>query len=233
MPPSRPCSQLLSWMTFETCRCVGGAWVHANFGSGGRRSSAAQVGPDHATHLHRGIGRGTDLVGEAELLGLVHHVHAPAVDVELPAVVHAAQAAVLVAAEEERHPPVRAVLLEQADLAPAVAEGHQLLAQELDAHRWAIGLRQLPRQERRHPVPAHRGAHGGAGADTGRSLVVVVCQHDLASSVGRRASRADRGARARGYGFLSFISSREGKGTRGIESSACSARRGPTPRSVR
>ena len=156
----------------------------------------AQVGPDHAAHLHGGIGRGADLVGEAELLGLVHHVHAPAVDVELPAVVHAAQAAVLVAAEEEGHPPVRAVLLEQADLAPAVAEGHQLLAQELDAHRWAIGFRQLPRQERRHPVPAHRVAHGGAGADAGRSLVVVVCQHDLASSGPARIQGGNAGRAA-------------------------------------
>ncbi len=36
MPPSSPCSQLLSWITFETWRCEGGAWVQAKWGSGGR-----------------------------------------------------------------------------------------------------------------------------------------------------------------------------------------------------
>ena len=34
-PPSSPCSQLHSWMTLLTCRCVSNACVHANFGKGG------------------------------------------------------------------------------------------------------------------------------------------------------------------------------------------------------
>ena len=137
----------------------------------------SEVGPDDAARLRRRVGRGADLVREAQLLRLVHHVHAAAVDVELPAVVDAAQAAVLVAAEEERHEPVRAVLVEEPDAAARVAEGDQLLAEQLDAHRRAVGPGQLPREERGDPVAPQRLAHRGAAADARHSLVVFACHH--------------------------------------------------------
>ena len=38
MPPSRPCSQLHSWITFDTWMCVAGTRVHAKCGGGGIRS---------------------------------------------------------------------------------------------------------------------------------------------------------------------------------------------------
>ena len=57
------------------------------------------------------------------------HVDAGAVDVELPAVIDAADAAFLVAAEPEIGAAMRAVLVDDADPAAAVAEGQQFLAQ--------------------------------------------------------------------------------------------------------
>ena len=48
MPPSTPCSQLLSWITFDTVMCVGGTRVHANDGGAGRRAGGpryAQITP--------------------------------------------------------------------------------------------------------------------------------------------------------------------------------------------
>src|SRR5262249_58775345 len=96
---------------------------------------------------------------EGEFLRLVHHVDAAAADVELPAVVDAAQPALLVAAEEERGAPVRAILVEQAHPALGIAEGHQVLAQKLDPDRWPVWLRQVPRDQRGDPVPTHGGPH--------------------------------------------------------------------------
>src|SRR5207248_6001426 len=60
----------------------------------------AQVPPDDATGLERWVGGRMNLLGEA--LGLVHLIDAVALDVELPAVVDAAQPALLVAPQPER-----------------------------------------------------------------------------------------------------------------------------------
>src|SRR5262249_31318308 len=98
-------------------------------------------------------------------------------DIELPSVVHAAQSALLVAAEEQRDQPVRTALVEQPDPPPRIAERHQLLAEQLDAHGRAIRLWQLPGKERWDPVPAHRFAHRRTAPDVGDSLVVFSCQH--------------------------------------------------------
>src|SRR5712671_3815596 len=59
--------------------------------------------------LHRRIG------------GLIGHVHAVAVDVEFPTMVDAAQPTLLVAAEEHRRPPVRAIGIDQANSAESSA----------------------------------------------------------------------------------------------------------------
>ena len=64
------------------------------------------------------------------------------VDVELPAVVHAAQAGLLVASEEQRRAAMRAVVgCIKPDLAVGVAESDQLLAQQQHSHRIAVRLR--------------------------------------------------------------------------------------------
>ena len=78
---------------------------------------------------------------------------------------------------------MRAVFVEEPDAALGVAEGHQLFAEELDAHGRTIGLGQLPREQRGNPVPAHGLAHRRAGADAGDQLVLFACQHASPSSM--------------------------------------------------
>ena len=95
------------------------------------------------------------------------------VDVELPAVVDAAQAALLVPPEAQRDAAVRAELIQQADAALRVAEGHQVLAEQADAHRRGIGFGDLARKQRRYPVHAHRGAHRGALPGTRQQFVLL------------------------------------------------------------
>ena len=48
---------------------------------------------------------------------------------------------------------MRAELLDQADAALGVAERHQVLAEQADAHRRAVRFGDLARQQRRDPVP--------------------------------------------------------------------------------
>jgi hypothetical protein len=81
-------------------------------------------------------------------------------------VIDAAQATLLVAAEEQRGAAVRAAMIHHADAAGAVAEGQKLLAQQHEAGRRAVAL-ELRRQERRQPVVPHQAAHRRAGADLG------------------------------------------------------------------
>ena len=60
----------------------------------------AQVGPDYAALLQGGVGGDAHLGVKVAVRGFVHHIQAVAVHVELPAVVHAAEAALLVATQE-------------------------------------------------------------------------------------------------------------------------------------
>src|SRR5581483_10767710 len=93
----------------------------------------AQVGPDEAASLLAGVSCQADVVLEAELRWFGGLIDAVPRDVILPAVIDATQAAVLVAAEEEVSAAVGAVAVDEADLAVAVAEGHQLLAEDVNA----------------------------------------------------------------------------------------------------
>ena len=137
----------------------------------------SHVGPDDAAQLDGGVGGGRHLGREVAVLGFIHHVHALPVHVELPAVVHAAQAAVFVAAQPQRHQAVRAELVKQADAPVSVPEGHQFLAQQLQAHRLSVRLRQFPGQQGRHPVAAHEFAHGRAGADLRERHIFCLRNH--------------------------------------------------------
>ena len=135
------------------------------------------VSPDDAAQLHGGVGGGGHLGREVAVGGFVHHVGALAVDVEFPAVIHAAQAAFLVASQPQRRQPVGTQFFQQADASVGVAESDQLLAQELDADRLAVGLGQLPREQGGHPVAAHQLAHGSPGADLGQRNVISLRNH--------------------------------------------------------
>src|SRR5205823_9522915 len=96
---------------------------------------------------------------------------------ELPAVVHATQAALFVTREEQRGAAVWAVVLEQPDLALRVAEGDQLFAEQQDTHRVAVGSWQLAREHGWHPVLAHQRAHRRPRSDAGNQLIIFLAEH--------------------------------------------------------
>ena len=122
--------------------------------------------PDDISELKGGIGSGVDLL--LELHGLVHLIDAVAVDVELPAVVDAAEAALFVPAEPEGGAAVGAELVEEADAPVGVTEGDEAFAEEPHPDGRTVRLRQLPGEEGRHPVPSHDLTHGGPWAGAGQ-----------------------------------------------------------------
>jgi hypothetical protein len=79
------------------------------------------------------------------LLGLVHLIDAIAVNVELPPVIDAAQAGLLVASEPQRGPAMRAKLVDEANAALAVTKAYEAFAQQLHPDRRTIRLRQFTR----------------------------------------------------------------------------------------
>src|SRR5581483_10778931 len=65
----------------------------------------------------------------------------------------------------------------QADAALGVAEGDELLAHQLDAHRRPIGFSDLARQAGGAPVAPHRIAHRRSGAGACDQLVFFLREH--------------------------------------------------------
>src|SRR5947207_1841485 len=124
----------------------------------------AHVGPDDAAELHARVGPELDALADAAVFRLGGQVHALAVHVVLPPVVRAAQPALLVAAEPERHAAMGAELVDQADAPFAVAERDQLLSQQLHANRGAVALRQLRVEQRGYPVAPEQLTHRRSGA---------------------------------------------------------------------
>jgi hypothetical protein len=92
------------------------------------------------------------LGGELAGLWLVELVDTIAVDVELPAVVRAADALLLIATEEEGCGAVRAGILDQRDLARRDAKTDQVFAEQAQAHWRTVRLRHLLGEQRRHPI---------------------------------------------------------------------------------
>ena len=111
-----------------------------------------------------------DLAGKT--LGLVHLVDAGAGDVELPAVIDAAQPVLLVAPQPERDAAMGAELLKQANAAEAVTKRDEVLAQQPHAHRSAVRSRQLTRQQRRQPVAPQQLPSGRPRPDLRNERVV-------------------------------------------------------------
>ena len=142
-----------------------------------RYLARTHVGPDHAVDVAARIGARADLVLEGALLGLVGHVHAAAGHVVLPAVVGTAEPALLVAAEEERGAAMRTVGRQQTDVAPGVAEDHEVLAQQADLLGRAVGHGQRRRGQARHPVLAQQIAHRGPAPHPAQQLVVFSGEH--------------------------------------------------------
>ena len=173
MPPSRPCSQLHSWITLVTWRCACRRLRPGEFRQRRHVLHRAEIGPDDAAQLAGGIGRQAHLVLEVVFLRLVHHVDAGAGDVELPAVIDAAQPAFLVAAEIERGAAVRAQFVQQADAAVGVAERDKVLAEQADAGGGTIGFGDFLGQQGRNPIAPHGIAHRRARPNPGDEFVVL------------------------------------------------------------
>ena len=110
------------------------------------------VDPHHVAPLDRWVGLQLDPLAHSRFLGLRGQVHALAVHVVFPAVVGAAQAALLVPAEPQRHAAVRAEFVDHADAPLTIAESYEFLAHDLHAHGRAVRLRDLPGVQRGDPV---------------------------------------------------------------------------------
>ena len=149
------------------------------------------------------------LAGEVAVLRLGRHLEAAAVRVVLPAVVGAADAALLDVAEPERGAAVRAELVDQAVLALGVAERDQALGEDLHAHGRAVVLGQLLREERRDPVLPEEVARRRPRPGPRQKLVDLLLEHrldpDLSSMVIPLLPAASRASR-RGYTRRAFSS---------------------------
>ena len=119
-----------------------------------------------------------DLLRHAAFGGLRHHLQHVALDVHLPAVVEAAQAALLVAPEHERRATVRAILAEHADAPVAVAKDDEVLAEHPRAHGLAVGFAHFLDEADGLPMPAHELPHRRVAFDTAQQLVLFPSQHD-------------------------------------------------------
>src|SRR6267143_4042609 len=136
------------------------------------------VDPDDSAQLHARVGLELDALAHAALFRLRGQVHALAVHVVLPPVVGAAQPALLVAPEPQRHAAVGAELVDQADSALRIAEGDQLLSEQFHANGRAVALRQLPVEQRGYPVAPEQLTHRRAGIRAGKETVHLGGQHD-------------------------------------------------------
>jgi FtsX-like permease family len=136
-----------------------------------------QVGPDDAAGFVHRVSAHPDLL--AERRRLARHVHAAAFGVEGPPVVDAADRLILVAAEIQRRPAVRAVLLHQPDPPGGVPEGNQVLPEQPDPGGRAARLGDLGGQAGRRPVPAQQVAHQRPGSHPSEDLVLFCPQHSV------------------------------------------------------
>src|SRR5439155_15013726 len=117
--------------------------VRFEVGQGRRGLAWTHVRPDDPAALYAGIGYGADLALEVAFGGLGGHVDAGAGDVELPAVVDAAQALFFVPTEEERRSSVRAGVLDKAELPRRRPKGDEVFTEQADSQRRAVGRGQL------------------------------------------------------------------------------------------
>src|SRR5262245_61031038 len=122
------------------------------------------VYPDNTGAFGHLVRLGPHLLFEILVRRNARHVDAAAGNVELPAVIDAAQAILFIACEEQRSAAVRAAMVHHADPARTVAKADQLLAEHYQPERWSID-NQLRRHRRRYPVLSHQLPHHGPGAD--------------------------------------------------------------------
>jgi hypothetical protein len=107
---------------------------------------------------------------------LRRHVHTSAVDVELPAVIHAAKTVFFVATEIQACPTMRAELGDQTNPTLRRSKRNQPFSKKHHASGWAISLK-LPGKHERKPVRSSETAEWRARAGLGKRFVVGMAQH--------------------------------------------------------
>jgi hypothetical protein len=142
-----------------------------------RLGLGSHIRPQGAVDFAHRIRRNPHLVLEVTVLRLVGHVDAPPADVELPAVVDAAQPTLFIASPEQVCPAVRAILVHQPDCAIRVAESNQVLAEQTHFDRAVVWFRQVPRWQERDPVLSNKVPHQGAWSDAAELVVLFSRQH--------------------------------------------------------
>jgi hypothetical protein len=130
----------------------------------------AHVSEDQTLDLLDRVGALADLVADRGVLRLARGLQDRAVHVEVPAVVAAADAALLDLAVFQGGPAVGAMAVQQADPPPAVAKHHQILAHDPDPHRMLL---ELGGHGHRVPEAAQVFAAGGAGAHMGEFRILL------------------------------------------------------------
>ena len=153
------------------------------------RFRRSHIGPQDAAARDQRIGRDLDLLGEAALVRLGRHFDALAGDVELPAMIGAAQPAFLVAAEPQRRAAVRAELVDQTVASVAVAKGDEALGKHLHPHRRAVVFGKLFGQQDRRPVTAKQPAHRGVVAGPRHQIVLFFPKHAGPRAFGYRCNQ--------------------------------------------
>src|SRR6267143_1915155 len=103
----------------------------------------AEVRPEHAAALDKRIALQLHALAKTRVIRLRGDLYALPGDVVLPAVVGAAQPPFLIAAEPERRAAMRTELIDQSQPVLGIAQRDEALAEQLYAHRRAIGLGQL------------------------------------------------------------------------------------------
>src|SRR5439155_6675797 len=137
----------------------------------------SHLGPHHAAPLLGRLGVVLDLVGHAAGGRLGRHLEHVALDVHLPAVIQAAQAALLIAAEHQRSTAVRTVLVHHTDTPIAVAKDHEVFAKGTRLDRRAARLGDLPYQAYGRPIPSHELPHGGFTLHQTQQFVFFLGHH--------------------------------------------------------
>ena len=145
-----------------------------------RRFALAHIGPYRAAFFLHRIGLHRHGIAELALLGRL--VDALAVHVEQPAVIEAANAAVLDSAIAEIGAAMRAVALDQAKTILVVAEQDQVFAH--DADRQGIAARRdFFRRRDGLPIAPQELAARRAGAGARQQIVLCLSQHDVSLSL--------------------------------------------------
>src|SRR5262245_31363137 len=96
------------------------------------------VGPHDPRLLNAGVGLQLDVLAETRLLLLRRKIDTLPGHIVLPAVIWAAQPALLILPKPERDAAVRAKFIDQTNLSLAVAKTNQALAHKLRTHGRAI-----------------------------------------------------------------------------------------------